>query len=176
MTSQPGRLIVGIGSAHGEDQVGWLVAEEVRRLIFQVPADPRVDVRIAKSPLVLLNWLNERGNNPFDCLLICDACRGPEGSGSIRRWIWPSDELQHFRFSGTHDFGLAATLMLADQLGRLPPVVAIWGLPIEGRQTASQKSQPLPQIPCSLAQEMLDWQPGVGACQTSQRPSRASHD
>ena len=165
MTSQPGRLIVGIGSAHGEDQVGWLVAEEVRRLLFQVPADPRVDVRIAKSPLDLLNWLDECGNNPFDGLLICDACRGPEGSGSVRRWIWPTDELKHFRFSGTHDFGLAATLTLADQLGRLPPVVAIWGIPIDQRQTDSRQSQPPPEIPCSLAREMLDWQPDADACQ-----------
>ena len=132
-------------------------------LIFQLPAIHGTEVRIAKSPLDLLNWLDECGNNPFDCLLICDACRGLKDTGSVRHWTWPTDELHHCRFSGTHDFGLAATLTLADQLGRLPPVVAIWGIPIDGRPADSQSSQPLPEIPGSLAQEMLDRRAGGGS-------------
>src|SRR5688572_26163325 len=47
-------LVVGIGSDHGDDRVGWLVADALQT---RAPAD--VSVRHAKTPLDLLDWLDE---------------------------------------------------------------------------------------------------------------------
>ncbi len=110
-------LIVGIGSPHGDDQAGWLVAlglaSEIR------PRD--IDVRQASSPVQLLDWLSG-----IEQLVICDACRGLGGVGNVRRWDWPARELADAEWSGTHDFSVPAVLDLAESLGQRPRHVVIW--------------------------------------------------
>ncbi|MGI9427921.1 MAG: hypothetical protein ACR2NM_04645, partial [Bythopirellula sp.] len=97
-------LIVGIGSPHGDDQAGWLVAE---RLATDLDHD-NIAVRKATSPVQLLDWLDS-----IDRLVVCDACRGLGDVGELRRWLWPSPELADGSWSGTHDFSLIAVLQLA---------------------------------------------------------------
>ena len=113
-------LFVGLGSPHGDDQVGWRVAEELRR------RQPDRTVRIASTPAELLDWLDG-----LDRLELCDAVRG-ESPGRLHRWDWPTPQLGRLRSSGTHSFGVSAVLELAQRLGRLPAAVRIWG--IEARQ------------------------------------------
>ena len=45
-TATPGTLIVGIGSAHGDDRIGWLVVEQLREFADR----NQFELRIAKSP------------------------------------------------------------------------------------------------------------------------------
>jgi hydrogenase maturation protease len=127
-------LVVGIGSPHGDDQAGWLVAERLAddpgigtesvakgTKISNHP--PGIIVRQAKSPSELLDWLDG-----MDRLVICDACRGLGRVGELRSWRWPDHELADVSWSGTHDLSLPAVLALADRLGRLPPRVTIWSV------------------------------------------------
>lgn len=112
-------LIVGIGSPHGDDQAGWLVAER----IAAAGGHDRVTVRQTGSPAELLNWLEG-----IEKLVICDACRGLGRVGELRRWTWPAHELAEATWSGTHDMSLPAVLQLAERLGCLPRHVCIWSV------------------------------------------------
>lgn len=112
-------LIVGVGSVHGDDVAGWAIAEQ---LLQQLSATTAC-VRIAQSPLEILHWLDRR-----QTCVICDASHGAGDAGVVRCWQWPCEEITRLRWSGTHDVPLPQVLQLADQLGILPPEVAIWSI------------------------------------------------
>jgi hydrogenase maturation protease len=114
-------LFVGLGSPHGDDQVGWLVAE---RLDAGPP--PGWAVRRATVPLDLFDWLGGIGR-----LVLCDACTGGGRPGQLHRWRWPDATIAGLlRPLGSHDFGLQDVLRLADTLGELPPETVLWGIEI----------------------------------------------
>ncbi len=109
-------LIVGIGSLHGDDQIGFLVAEHLSLL------DPRVcRVRRTDAPMRLLDWIDR-----FTTVHLIDACRSGDRPGTLRRYQWPDPQLMQCGWSGTHDFDLPTVLRLADQLDRLPACVTVW--------------------------------------------------
>ena len=117
--NQVNTLVVGIGSPHGDDQLGWLVANGLAEIAEQ----ERIVIRLAKSPVDLLDWIEG-----VQHLLIVDACRGSGSAGDIQRWAWPSPQLSEIKLSGTHDLSLPVVLALAERLGRLPGNVAIWAI------------------------------------------------
>ncbi len=119
-------LIVGIGSAHGDDRAGWLVVEQLREEAHR----KGFDLRIAKSPVDLLDWL-ERDQQ----LVICDACHGPGRVGDLHRWSWPAPEIFQVSMSGTHNLSLTTVLALSEKLDKLPEEVVIWA--IHGKKHAS---------------------------------------
>jgi hydrogenase maturation protease len=109
-------LFTGLGSAHGDDRAGWLVAD-----MLAARQAPGWLVRRAAAPLDILDWLDG-----IDRLAICDACVGTGHPGKWRRWPWPVAGLPSLRTRSTHDLGLAAALQLGARLGRLPPEVLLW--------------------------------------------------
>ena len=126
-TKKLATLIVGIGSAHGDDRAGWLVAEQLREYAGQ----NEFDLRIAKSPADLLDWLESDQQ-----LIICDACHGPGRVGDLHRWSWPAPEIFQVAMSGTHNLSLPTVLALSEKLDKLPEAVVIWA--IHGKKHASQ--------------------------------------
>lgn len=112
-------LVVGLGSAHGDDQLGWQVVGHLAAAI----ADPSVSIRAARSPAELLDWLEG-----FERLIVCDACQGLGSPGAVRAWRWPDVPRGALRIAGTHDLGLADALALADRLRRLPAETIIYGV------------------------------------------------
>jgi len=115
-------LFVGLGSSHGDDQIGWRVAEQLESRV-----GPKIAVHRAATPGDLLNWL--------DCvswLGLCDACLADAPPGTVLEWEWPTAMIERVRFAGSHDLTLPAVLEIAAQLGRLPPAVTIWGVVIPG--------------------------------------------
>lgn len=119
--SAPTTLFVGLGSPHGDDRLGWLLAET---LAAQCPG--RLIVKQAGHPHELMHWLEN-----IDRLMVGDACQSTGSPGKIRRWSWPSPEIRCLRSSGTHDFDLAAVLELSGCLGDLPREVTIWSIEAE---------------------------------------------
>ena len=109
-------LVVGIGSPHGDDQAGWLVAD---KLVAQRPA---LTVRRAQVPADLLDWLDG-----VERLIVCDACQPAEQPGLVRQWFWPAD-LTPLRALSSHSLDVASVLSLAETLGKLPPEVHVWGI------------------------------------------------
>ena len=114
-------LIVGIGSDHGDDRVGWRVA---RRLDQR--NDRALSVRLARVPADLLDWLGG-----FDRLVVCDAFVGERPTPLIQHWRWPADVLSRAGWRNSHGLGLPDALDLAERLGQLPTHVDIWGIRIE---------------------------------------------
>jgi len=129
-------LFVGLGSSHGDDQIGWLVADQLASV--RNPPAPFV-VRKAAVPLDLLDWLAG-----VRFLGICDAAETSSPAGSLKRWEWnaegempPAHEtslptqtffpmLNRSRTAGSHDFELSQVLDLAARLNRLPSRIVIW--------------------------------------------------
>ena len=128
-------LVIGIGSYHGDDQVGWFVAQQLARRLRD-----KADVRQALSPMDILNWIEGARR-----LLICDACRGSGEPGTIRRWTWPAAELERLSWSGTHSLGLPETLALAEQLGHRLHQTIIWTVEAD----RAELNQPEPGQPLS---------------------------
>ncbi len=111
-------LVVGIGSHHGDDQAGWLVADALSDR-----ACPSCEVRKVASPIEILDWLEG-----LERLILCDACRGLGEVGETYHTVWPTTQITAVNWSGTHDLGLPTVLELAERLGNLPPEVHIWGI------------------------------------------------
>ncbi|HQU44748.1 MAG TPA: hydrogenase maturation protease [Pirellulales bacterium] len=124
-------LIVGIGSPHGDDQIGWRVAERlaVERESACGASGPRpqadcnVTIRMASSPTDLLDWLEG-----VERLIICDACQAVGSPGTVHCWRWPEAPLARLRSSSSHDLSLAEVLTLAEELRSLPGEVIIWAV------------------------------------------------
>lgn len=131
-------LLIGLGSPHGDDQAGWLVARELRRCGI-----PAIELR---SPIDLLDHLSR-----LERLLVCDACRGAGPPGSLHQWLWPAPRLAGIHFSGTHDVSLRAALELAAAMAMLPPTVIVWAIEIEQCQPAAEPSQRVQQSAAQLA-------------------------
>jgi len=123
-TAKPAALVVGVGSAHGDDQFGWLVAKQ----LTSGSAGGAV-VRSARSPAELLDWLEG-----CERLIVCDACQSLGSPGAFHSWVWPEVPRRALRTAGTHDLGLAAALELAEQLRLLPAETLIWCVEIETPQ------------------------------------------
>ncbi len=132
MTSKT--LFVGIGSPHGDDRVGWMVADEL--------LGRAIAVRKASTPSQLLDWLDR-----IDRLIVCDACqpvanRQVQATGdsappadtstasppNVHCWKWPTLNVAQLRSAGSHAFGLPQVLELADKLGKLPDGVVVFGV------------------------------------------------
>ena len=149
------KLFVGIGSPHGDDQVGWLVAVRL-----QLAIGPTRDMLIKQAvvPTDVLDWLDG-----VEHLHLCDACQTGSPLGTLHCWEWPVtsqgcstdgkrlrelEAIQPAHPSGSHDWPIAQTLRLAARLLILPPRVTIWG--IEGCHFAPG-GDPGPEIQASVA-------------------------
>lgn len=129
-------LVVGIGSPHGHDRLGWSVALSLK----QCQSD-KCDVRIAMTPADLLDWLEG-----YDTLHLCDACQSHSSvdspqSAALHRWQWPDEHIQEQQWSGSHDLGLSNVLRLATQLGTAPSSIILWGLEATSVGTSDQLVQ-----------------------------------
>lgn len=148
-------LVVGLGSAHGDDQAGWLVAEHVSKKVsgtldsseeqdeYPMWESSRhlfqhVIVRRAMVPLDVLDWLEG-----ISVLHICDACQTTKTVRRLQRLTWNAGQLvgsdqaadsdvntalKSLRGRGSHDFGLTDVLRLAEITGMLPKQVVIWAI------------------------------------------------
>jgi hydrogenase maturation protease len=120
-------LFAGIGSPHGDDQVGWRVADALRETV-----PDGVEIRQAAVPLDVLHWMED-----IEALYLCDACRGGGAPGNLVRWEMHEEMTNageflgvpaRLRSTGSHAFGLTAVLELAAHLGTLPRHVVVWGV------------------------------------------------
>lgn len=115
-------LFVGIGSPHGDDRIGWQVADALEHVEL-----PNVELRQASTPSHVLDWLEG-----FDRLIVCDACltesEGRPTGPQVHRWEWPTPRLSTVRSAGSHAFGLPQVLELAQRLHTLPSEVVVFGV------------------------------------------------
>jgi hydrogenase maturation protease len=145
VTVQRSKLFVGVGSPHGDDQIGWHVADalsKVERLTN------RVTIRKAGVPLDLVDWLEG-----VEFLGLCDAAESSSPVGSLMRWEWDDGQygslsellptLLRFRSQSSHDFDLPNVLDLAARLHRLPPRIVVWTISAKQFEPGSAISKSL---------------------------------
>jgi hydrogenase maturation protease len=126
-------LFAGLGSPHGDDQVGWLVADQLAKS-KNLPR--HLSIRKAAIPLDLLDWLQG-----VEILGLCDAAETSKETGKLERWEWNANlprtrdttisnallpMFKRLRIPGSHDFGIAEVFDLAERLDRLPARIVVW--------------------------------------------------
>jgi len=131
-------LVAGLGSAHGDDQAGWLAVDHLQALLHQTPAtQDHVVARKLSTPLDLLPLFHEHQH-----VLIVDAVQIPPLEnlrGSLRIELpapWTSQRLasclahQPRPRLDTHGIGLDQVLQLAQlQSPASLPLVTLFGIP-----------------------------------------------
>lgn len=113
-------VVAGFGSPRGDDQAGW-------RLAANLQQGPCVPARVLAilEPTQLIEALTG-----CQRLIVVDACHSGRKPGAITRLRWPDPQIMICHSHSTHGFGVADTLRLADRLGRLPPLVEVYGIEI----------------------------------------------
>lgn len=117
-------LIVGLGSPHGDDQVGWAAVDRLRP---RLPGG--MSAHKVRDGLELLDCL--KGH---DLAVVIDAAAPAGRPGLVRSFNWPCVELTQCALWSTHGLGLVEALQLAEVMGQLPRHVSIYT--IEGRDTS----------------------------------------
>jgi hydrogenase maturation protease len=140
--------VVGVGSPHGDDALGW---EVVRQLRERNPAAHGIEFLQVDGGQRLLDLLDGRGT-----LILIDAMVDSGPSGRIERLEWPDRRLEVLAPGSTHALTPAEALQLAAALGVLPPHVVILGItcnpPEIGNQTLDLSSCIASAIPAALEQ------------------------
>jgi hydrogenase maturation protease len=121
-------LIAGLGSPHGDDQLGWMAID---RLQGRLP--PEATARKLRGGIDLLDLLDGQ-----DAVIVIDASAPAGQSGAIRSFEWPGPEVSPHTAAGTHGLGLIDAFQLAASLGRLPRRAVIFT--IEARAVAPHSS------------------------------------
>jgi len=125
-------LFVGVGSPHGDDRAGWLVADALSDIagtrvstqtVGTLTRRGHVAIHKISVPADLFDWLDDAAR-----LVVCDAVCGGGPAGTLYRWPWPDVRIGQWRSAGSHDLGLRDVLEMAGQLGRLPSEVIVWGI------------------------------------------------
>ena len=113
--------IVGIGSPHGNDAVGWLAIDLLRPV---VPVNVQVKALAETTQLISILPNCRR-------LWLIDAAQFGGEVGEIQRWNW-ADWRDDGRpaLRSTHGLGLAETLTLAEKLNVLPATTVVYAVEI----------------------------------------------
>jgi hydrogenase maturation protease len=138
-------LIVGLGSAFGDDRVGFIIAQRLQA------ANVSAEVRSARSPGDLLGWMED-----CDALHVIDGCRGAGEPGVIARVAWPSAAIEDLGFTGTHDLSLPAALRLADACRLLPKTVVVWAMETQSESAPTSFLSPLSPPVAAAAEKLID--------------------
>lgn len=136
-------LFAGIGSSHGVDCAGWVIAGRLREF-FAGRDNPQI--RMAVIPADLLDWLplNQEGGHVSE-LHLCDAILTDTHKPGLLRMEWidgcgiltengdigfsaDHDQISLRMTSGTHGMSMISVLSLAGVMNRLPRRVIIWGI------------------------------------------------
>jgi hydrogenase maturation protease len=111
-------LIVGLGSPHGDDRIGWAVID---RLGARPPG--AAAARKVRGGAELLELLDGQSG-----VILVDASAPTGRAGTLRRIEWPSPSLGEGGLVSSHGLGLVGALRMAEAIGRLPRRVVIFAV------------------------------------------------
>lgn len=131
-------LVLGIGSAHGDDSIGWHVVDQLSQR--DIGED---SLRRLTAPMQIIEYLAEA-----DQIHIVDAAKGLPQDEHIRRLEYPHS-LENVETLGTHGFGISETLALAQTIGKPVDHVIIW---LAKGESFEPMSRPSPQALTSIQQ------------------------
>lgn len=125
--------VLGIGSPHGSDQVGWRVVELYNRRrrhteiqgSAEIQGSTAVEAIVVREPLEAVEHLRGR-----QCAVLVDACQMGTPAGTVVRLNWPDRRIEQYSVFSSHGFGVSAVLKLAESLRILPQRVVLYGIEI----------------------------------------------
>lgn len=109
-------VIVGLGSPHGDDQIGWVAIDRLR----SCPV-PGISTHKVRGGIDLLECLDGQETG-----ILIDAAAPAGHPGTIRSFVWPCPELAAVLPWSTHGLGLVEALQLGESLGRNPIKIFIY--------------------------------------------------
>ncbi len=137
--------MIGVGrEGRGDDAAGLRVARLVRAMLW-----PHVRMRECEGNTTELldAWRDE------PAVLVVDAVSSGAPVGSVRRLdIGDAPLPAEFLRDSTHALGLAEAVELGRSLGRLPPVLVVYGIEGQDFSLGSQLSYP---VECSVREAAL---------------------
>jgi hydrogenase maturation protease len=145
-------LIAGIGSPHGDDQIGWHLVEYLRRNPSKIDASS-VSLFVARDPVDLMAQLDGVRR-----LVVVDGCQMGREVGEIMRLQWPDPGCFVRHSHSTHHVSLIQTLQLAEALNRMPSQVVLYGIEIAsalpGDQLSPCVAAALPELARRITEEI----------------------
>ena len=141
-------LVIGIGSPHGDDAIGLLVAQ-------RLASEPLPEgVTVVERDRPGLSLLDDLESTP--AVVIVDALRSGAAPGSVLRI--PPAALARERLTSSHTLRVAETLMLAVALGRTLPALRIVAIEIVAMQgeTLSPEVAAAVEPACAAARAALE--------------------
>ncbi len=117
-------MVTALGSGHGDDSVGWLVASQLQaRLATTLP------VRIITCDRTGMEWLYQL--HPEESLYLVDAVVSGGVPGTIVHFPNLHDlPMTRLPYQGSHGLTIPSLFALAQTLRLLPSKVEFWGIEI----------------------------------------------
>ena len=138
--------VIGLGSPHGDDQLGWQVISYLEKdqtfsaCCFQVT-----------HPLEIIDLIQEKRG-----VIVVDACRSGSLPGSVHRLVWPDSRIEGMTSISSHGINVSESVRLAEQLGRIPEIV-VFGVEIDeiriGHELSTLAMGRVPAITRQIMQE-----------------------
>ena len=116
-------LVVGFGSPHGDDQVGWLVIDELEKNSNGIGF-----LDVFKSKGNGIDWFNEVREHQH--IIFVDAVSSGEPVGTIHSFVIGDDEDSRKIKTSSHAIGLIDSISLAKTLNYLNTTVEFFGIEI----------------------------------------------
>jgi hydrogenase maturation protease len=142
---QSGVVVAGFGGPRGDDQAGW----HVLALLAQRPHLAALLLKCDQQTS-LVEELD-------GCckLIVVDACRGGSHAGDITQLEWPDPRVRQYHNHSAHGVRLCNALQLAEQLGKLPPMVDVFGVDTGQIQTTDELSPDVRRAVPELERKIL---------------------
>lgn len=166
--------VIGIGSPFGDDSIGLLLIDELRRTeILQPYLGQELELLQLDRPGAALLTQLER----MDRVVIIDAVVSGGVVGQLHCWSDPATVEQNCGFCSSHGFGLAQSLSLGRALGSLPPQLQVFGVEISppevdvvcAHQLRHQLRQQLPVLVVKVAAAIVAHLSRIGGPTLSSR-------
>jgi hydrogenase maturation protease len=129
--------VIGVGSPHGGDSIGWRVLERLRDMARTADWKDQVRLSVLDRPGVRLveHWRDA------ESVIVVDAMVSGARPGSVRRLEGAELRALDAQWS-SHGLGVADAVALAAALGSLPPRLVVFGseLPPEATPTGAAVS------------------------------------
>ncbi len=110
--------IIGVGSDHGDDCVGWILLQRFLR-------NPSTDI-VASQVRNPLDMLAEFDGTPR--VYLVDGCVTGAATGTLSRLRWPDARILSRHRRSSHALSVADALRLAESLGTLPRELVVFGI------------------------------------------------
>lgn len=113
-------IVIGIGSHHGDDALGWLVVDRLEACHFEGAC-----FRKLQNPLSVLDVLDRS-----EAVHVVDATAGMNPAERVRRLRFANledrESIRQIHGIGTHDASIYLALCMAEPLGMRTDHVTIW--------------------------------------------------